>query len=119
MESNLARLKPKLPSWRTLHSHSHCIFPSKANEPNTTREEQLALERVPSADSLALGKRPLCNLVTVTIAILRGQSRITNFHVPAIDGSGRVGIGEKERVHRLLSFFCLNSSVTCLPVFHG
>lgn len=33
----------------------------------------MALERVPSADSLALGKRPLCDLVTVTIAILKGN----------------------------------------------
>lgn len=94
------------------------IFPSKANEPNTTREEQLALERVPSADSLALGKRPLCNLVTVTIAILRGNLLITNFHFPAIDGAGRERERKKGRVHRLLPLLCLNPSVTCLPVFH-
>lgn len=77
----------------------------------------MALERVPSADSLALGKRPLCDLVTITIAIR--QSRITNFHVSAIERSGWVGIEEKGRVHRLLPLLCLNPSVTCLPVFHG
>ena len=63
----------------------------------------------------------MCNLVTVTIAILRGQSRITNFHVPAIDGSGRVGsgLGRKGEYIVYFLFFGLNSSVTCLPVFHG
>lgn len=57
----------------------------------------------------------MCNLVTVTIAILRGQSRITNFHVPAIDGSGRVGSG-LERKGEYIVYFLFFVLILPLPV---
>ena len=64
----------------------------------------MALQRVPSADSLALGKRPLCNLVTITIAILGAISynkfsRLSDREV----GLGR-DWGERESISPTSSF---------------
>ena len=65
----------------------------------------MALERVPSADSLALGKRPLCDLVTVTIAILKGN--LVEQIFTSQRSRGRVGSGLGRRGEYIAYFlFC-------------